>query len=57
MLITASKGAELAKLLEKKRIPAAIIGRITEAGRNIIRNGNISLLNPPDTDEIYKALK
>jgi len=57
MLITASKGAELVRLLEEKGIPAVIIGRITEAGRNIIRNGDISLLNPPDADEIYKALK
>jgi hydrogenase expression/formation protein HypE len=57
MLITASKGAELVRLLEEKGIPAVIIGRITEAGRNIIRNGDISLLNPPDTDEIYKAIK
>ncbi|HQI16155.1 MAG TPA: AIR synthase family protein [Bacillota bacterium] len=57
MLITAARGTELVRILEEKGIPAVIIGRITEAGRNIIRNGDISLLNPPDTDEIYKALK
>jgi hydrogenase expression/formation protein HypE len=56
MLITASKGAELVEILESKGIPSAIIGRITERGRNIISNGKIFPLNPPGADEIYKAL-
>lgn len=57
MLITASKGTELVSILEEKGIPAVIIGRITEGGRNIIKNGDISSLNPPDVDELYKVLK
>jgi hydrogenase expression/formation protein HypE len=57
MLITASKGAELVKILESKGIPSAIIGRVTERGRNIIRDGKLFPLNPPSADEIYKALK
>jgi len=55
MLITAENGAELVKLLEKKGIPSAIIGRITEEGRHIIRNGETIPLSPPDVDELFKA--
>ena len=55
MLITAKNGAELVRILEGKGIPSAIIGSITEQGRNIIRNGETLPLNPPDVDELFKA--
>ena len=55
MLITAKNGAELVRILESKGIPSGIIGRITEQGRYIIRNGETTPLNPPDVDELFKA--
>lgn len=57
MLITASNGAELVRILEKKGIASVIIGRITDDGRNIIRNGKFFPLNPPDVDELYKSIR
>ncbi|MHB1394635.1 MAG: AIR synthase family protein [Clostridia bacterium] len=55
MLITTKNGAELVRILEEKGIPSAIIGRITEQGRNIIKNGEALALSPPDVDELFKA--
>ena len=55
MLITVKNGAELVRILEQKGIPAAIIGRITEHDRNIIRDGETLILSPPDVDELFKA--
>ncbi|MEA4847134.1 MAG: AIR synthase family protein [Clostridiaceae bacterium] len=55
MLIAAKNGAELVRILERKGIPSAIIGRITDKGRNIIKNGELSPLSPPDVDELFKA--
>jgi len=55
MLITAKNGAELVRILERKGIPGAIIGRITEQGRNIISKGETLPLSPPDVDELFKA--
>jgi hydrogenase maturation factor len=55
MLITAKNGEELVRILEEKGIPAAIIGKITEQERSIIRNGERLPLDPPDVDELFKA--
>lgn len=55
MLITSKNGVELIRILKEKGIPAAIIGRITEQGRNIIRKGETLPLSPPDVDELFKA--
>ncbi len=55
MLITAKNGEELVRILEMKGIQAAIIGRITEQGRNIVRSGEVILLSPPDVDELFKV--
>lgn len=55
MLITAKNGIELVRILGEKGIPGAIIGRITGAGKNIIRKGKILPLSPPDVDELFKA--
>lgn len=55
MLITSKNGAELIRILKEKGIPAAIIGRITEQGRNIISKGEALPLSPPDVDELFKA--
>lgn len=57
MLITAKNGAELVRILEEKGIPSTIIGRITGQGRNIIKNGKVYPLSPPDVDELFKALE
>ncbi len=55
MLITTKNGAKLVEILAEKGIPSSIIGRITEQGRNIIKNGETMTLNPPDVDELFKA--
>jgi hydrogenase maturation factor len=55
MLITTKNGAELVRILKEKGIPSAIIGSITEKGRNIIKNGITLPLSPPDVDELFKA--
>ncbi|HWR62478.1 MAG TPA: AIR synthase family protein [Clostridia bacterium] len=55
MLITAQNGAGLVEILESKGIPASIIGKITEKGRYIVRNGEKLPLAPPDVDELFKA--
>jgi hydrogenase expression/formation protein HypE len=55
MLITVKNGVELVRILEEKGIPAAIIGRITEQGRKIIKNGEMLPLSPPDVDELFKV--
>ena len=55
MLITSKNGAELIRILKEKGIPVAIIGKITEQGRNILRKGETLPLNPPDVDELFKA--
>jgi len=55
MLITAKNGAALVKILEKRGISSAIIGKITDSGRNIVRKGERLPLSPPDVDELFKA--
>lgn len=55
MLITAKNGKELVRILEAKGIPSVIIGKITEKGRNILKGGKVMPLDPPDTDELFKA--
>jgi len=55
MLITAQNGAGLVEILKSKDIPASIIGKITEKGRYIVRNGEKLPLAPPDVDELFKA--
>lgn len=55
MIITSKNGVGLAALLNSKGIPSAIIGRITEQGRFIFRNGEKLPLEPPDVDELFKA--
>ncbi|MGE5630870.1 MAG: AIR synthase family protein [Caulobacteraceae bacterium] len=53
MVITAKNGAELVKALQDKGITCAIIGRITERGKSIIKDGKCLPLNPPDVDELF----
>lgn len=55
MLITTKNGAELVKILNSKGILAEIIGRITEQGRYIVREGEKLPLIPPDVDELFKV--
>ena len=58
MLMVAEHGNELSEALIKEGIPAAVIGRIT-AGRDrvIINEDERRYLEPPKTDELYKAYK
>jgi hydrogenase expression/formation protein HypE len=55
MLITTKNGTELIKILKSKGIPSEIIGRITEQGRYIVRDGEKLPMIPPDVDELFKV--
>lgn len=55
MIITCSNGEGLRKLLNNNGITANIVGKITKEGR-IIKDGGIETeVEPPGSDEIYKA--
>lgn len=55
MLITSKNGAQLVRILGSKGIPSAIIGRITDKERIMVKNGEIFPLNPPDVDELFNT--
>lgn len=56
MVITTPNGKELVRLLNKNKINAEIVGRITSS-ENVLKTKNgLEKLNPPDSDEIYKIL-
>lgn len=56
MLMAAEHGNELAEALQREGIPAAVIGRITAGhDRVIINEEERRFLEPPKTDELYKA--
>lgn len=55
MLIGTSQGNLLAEELQKKGIPAAVIGRATEGNDRIITNGEEQrFLEPAGSDQLYK---
>ena len=57
MLITASNGAELVRVLNEQGIEAAVIGRTTSGNDKIIRhNDEQRFLEPAKGDEIYKIM-
>lgn len=56
MLMAADHGNELAEALNREGIPAAVIGRLTEGrDRVIVNEDERRFLEPPKTDELYKA--
>lgn len=59
MLIGTSKGNLLVDMLESAGIHAAVIGYVIEGADRIVRGGEDEkrYLEPPGTDELYKALK
>ncbi len=57
MLMTAPDGEKIIEALRSEGIEAAIIGKITDKGFNIIdKNGNISPFTPLERDELWKIL-
>lgn len=56
LLIATKKGNEMVDMLKKEGIPAAVIGRVTKGNdRIIINHDEKRYLEPPKTDELYKA--
>ncbi len=56
LLMATDYGNELVEELRKEGIPAAVIGRVTEGNDRVIINGEERrYLEPPKTDELYKA--
>ena len=57
MLIAAPDGNMLVRDLEKAGIPAAVVGKAMKGNDRILLNGEEKrFLEPPKTDELYKAL-
>ncbi len=54
-MLIVCENTDILKALEEENIKAAVIGRITDKGRYIIRNGDKVPLNEPDSDELYKV--
>lgn len=58
MLIVTDNGHDLVRELEKAHIHGAVIGKITDSNDRIVVNGEETrFLEPPKTDELYKALE
>ena len=57
LLMATDKGNELVEGLEKEGISAAVIGRVTSGKERVIMNDDEKrYLEPPKTDELYKAI-
>ncbi len=55
MIMTSADGQGLADALLAEKIPAAVVGRVTEGKRRILRNGEeVRYLDRPKQDQIYK---
>lgn len=59
MLIIASKekSNKIIELLNKEKIEVNIIGKVIRGESVIIKNGIKQLIDPPESDELYKVLK
>lgn len=58
MLIAADNGYALVRELEKAHIHAAVVGTVTDGNDRILINGEETrFLEPPKTDELYRALE
>lgn len=57
-LLVTEDGSGLAEQLAKRRIPCAVIGRVTDSHDKIIRNGEeVRYIDRPAPDEIWKILE
>jgi len=55
MLMAIDNGYDLVRALEKKGIPAAVIGKATKGkDRVVVNDDEVRYLEPPKSDEIYK---
>lgn len=58
MLIAADNGHDLVRELEKANIHGVVVGKVTDGNDRIVVNGDETrFLEPPKTDELYKALQ
>ena len=55
MMIASFDGEGLVRKLEAACVEAAVIGRITESGKYLIKNGKREPLGEPQKDELYTA--
>lgn len=57
MLIAADNGHDLVRKMKEANIHAAVVGKVTDSNDKIVINGEETrFLEPPKTDELYKAL-
>lgn len=58
MLMAVDNGHDLVRALELEQIHAAVVGKVTDSNDKIVINGEETrFLEPPKTDELYKALQ
>lgn len=58
MLIVTDNGYDLVRELEREHIHGTVVGKITDSNDRIVINGEETrFLEPPKTDELYKALQ
>jgi len=58
MLMAADNGHDLVRELEKANIHGVVVGKITDSNDRVVVNGDETrFLEPPKTDELYKALQ
>lgn len=55
MIIACEKGEEMVMAIKDEGINAAVIGKITEKGRYVVRNGERYELEEPGADELYRV--
>jgi hydrogenase maturation factor len=55
LIITAFEGEKIVKVLQQEGIECAVIGKITEKEKQIIKNGHIEILNQPKSDALYSV--
>lgn len=57
MLMATDSGHDLVRALEQEQIHAVVVGKVTDSNDKIVINGEETrFLEPPKTDELYKAL-
>lgn len=58
MLMAVDNGHDLVRALEEEHIHAVVVGKVTDSNDKIVINGDETrFLEPPKTDELYKALQ
>lgn len=58
MLMATDSGHDLVRALEEEHIHAVVVGKVTDSNDKIVINGDETrFLEPPKTDELYKALQ